>query len=343
MLGYQFIRNTTINDLKLNNGALKSRLEDIEKALSKINKNQWQEAIDCISSSDGSPVIRNLKQLTCSLEKFSTDEHARTWLNQGVLEIGKIISNHTENFQKLCTSLVGALVSHAKGSQGALFVLGELERTPCLMMVARYAYQKSSALNNAIGIGEGLVGQCFREGETICVKDVPKNYIKITSGLGEALPRNLVLIPIQSDGKKIGVIELAFFEEVLPFTLKYVEAAAELISRAVHSQKKHQETIELLAKSQDMARVLQENENKNIQTIRKMQAMQEDLSKKNDALEKATQELEIVRLRETEMIESKLSVQQIIHDKIVAQLKSKIESLLKQIEKLQSQPVAETT
>lgn len=343
MLGYQFIPNTTINNLKLSNGVLKSRLDAIEKALVKINKNQWQEAIENISGSDASPVIKNLKQLTSSLEKFSTDERARAWLNQGILEIGKIISSHADNFQKLCAGLIRALVNHAKGNQGALFVLGEQEHSPCLIMTARYAYQKNDALNNTIGIGEGLVGQCFREGETINVKDIPKNYIKITSGLGEALPRNLVLIPIKSDGKKIGVIELAFFEEVSPSTLKYVEAASELISRAVHNQKKHQETVELLAKTQDMAQALQEKENKNIETIKKMQAMQEDLTRKNDALERATQELEIVRLRETEMIESKLSVQQIIHDKIVAQLKSKIESLTKQVEKLQNQTVVVTT
>ena len=85
------------------------------------------------------------------------------------------------------------------------------DREPILRLLSTYAYRERKHLANQFHLGEGLVGQCALEKERILLTEVPDNYIKISSGLGEATPLNAVVLPVLFEGQVTAVVELASF------------------------------------------------------------------------------------------------------------------------------------
>src|SRR5205807_2411819 len=77
---------------------------------------------------------------------------------------------------------------------------------------AGYAYRRRKEVPMQFRIGEGLVGQCAFEKKKILITDVPPNYVKIASGLGEARPLNILVLPVLFEGDVRAVIELASFQ-----------------------------------------------------------------------------------------------------------------------------------
>src|SRR5687767_8968487 len=81
----------------------------------------------------------------------------------------------------------------------------------------------SARASTAFQIGESLVGQAALEKKTILVEDVPDDYIQVSSGLGEAPPRNILVLPILFEGHVRGVVEFASFQNFSPIHLTFLE------------------------------------------------------------------------------------------------------------------------
>jgi hypothetical protein len=97
-----------------------------------------------------------------------------------------------------------------RAQQGVFYIMDgdEATRRRCALL-ASYAYRERKSLANHFKLGEGLVGQCALEKERILLTEVPEDYIKISSGLGEAKPLNIVVLPVVFEGVVKAVIELA--------------------------------------------------------------------------------------------------------------------------------------
>src|SRR5439155_24121837 len=87
---------------------------------------------------------------------------------------------------------------------------------PLLKLLASYAYKERKHIDNKFKLGEGLVGQCAFEKEKILLTNVPPEYISITSGLGEATPLNVIVLPVIFEGQVKAVMDLASFERFSP-------------------------------------------------------------------------------------------------------------------------------
>src|SRR5205085_5226713 len=83
---------------------------------------------------------------------------------------------------------------------------------PTLKLLASYAYKERKNIDNRFRLGEGLVGQCAMEKEKILLTNVPSDYIKVASGLGEAPPLNIIVMPVVFEGQVKAVLELASFD-----------------------------------------------------------------------------------------------------------------------------------
>ena len=101
-------------------------------------------------------------------------------------------------------------------------------------------------------MGDGLAGVCFFEKQSIYLTDVPENYITISSGLGEALPRNIFIVPIIADEKVEGVIELASFHLLKPYQTEMVEQMVKSIGITLSGMRINNQTKTLLEQSQHM-------------------------------------------------------------------------------------------
>src|SRR5207237_1536109 len=117
-----------------------------------------------------------------------------------------------ESASKLIMSELTPLVS---AHHGAFYIMDAGNHAPVLKLIASYAYKERKHVGNRFHLGEGLVGQAALEKKSILLTNVPEDYIRITSGLGEAPPRNILVLPVLFEGEVKAVIELASF---LPFS-----------------------------------------------------------------------------------------------------------------------------
>ena len=175
----------------------------------------------------------------------------------------------------------------------------EHDEQPRLKLFASYAYQERKSVSNVFRLGEGLVGQAAREKKRILVSDVPNDYVRISSSLGESSPRNIVVVPISFEGEIKGVLELASFQRFTPNQLAFLEQLVESLGIVVATITATMRTDELLRQSQSMAEELQSQQEELQQTneeleekARQLTAQKSEVERKNVEVELAKQELE---------------------------------------------------
>jgi GAF domain-containing protein len=121
------------------------------------------------------------------------------------------------------------------GAQHGVFYLTDAERdTPIMKLFASYAYRERKGISNKFELGEGLIGQCALEKERILITDVPNDYIKINSGLGDGTPLSIVVLPVLFEGEVKAVCELASFKPFNDIHLALLDQLTESIGIALN-------------------------------------------------------------------------------------------------------------
>ncbi len=236
---------------------------------------------------------RSLTTMKEHLAKIAEQEKIRNWLNAGLATFSDILRNKQSlSLKDLADDILVNLVKYIEANQGALFVLQNSGASEDhLSMLACYAYNRKKYLDKKIALGEGLTGQCVLEKEVIYLKQIPANYIKITSGLGEATPKEVLISPLIINESVFGVIELATLNEFLPHHREFVEKLSENIAATIKSVKDSERTLELLNASQQQAEELRSQEEEMRQNMEEMQATQEEMKRKGDELSRASAEM----------------------------------------------------
>src|SRR5437763_2505896 len=170
---------------------------------------------------------------------------------------------------------------------------------PMLKLLASYAYKDRKNIDNKFRLGEGLVGQCALEKEKILLTNAPPNYITITSGLGEAAPVNIMVLPVVFEGQVKAVLELASFERFSTTHQTFLDQLTELIGIVLNTIEANMRTEDLLKQSQSLAQELQsrqeelQNTNQELQEKAALLAHQnQEVERKNTEVEQARQALE---------------------------------------------------
>src|SRR5436853_4995962 len=223
-------------------------------------------------------MIRNLRE--------TTDKNpAQDWLKTNLAKFTRLLQGQRDLLavSKLILSELAPLVSMQHG----VFYINEGPEAgdADMKLLASYAYRERKGIANRFRAGEGLVGQCAFEKDRILLTDVPAYYIHINSGLGEAPPLNIIVLPVLFEGEVKAVIELASFHSFSPIHQLFLDQLMESIGVVLNMIGANMRTEELLQQSQSLTQELQSQS-------KELTQQQDELKRTNSALEKQAIELE---------------------------------------------------
>ena len=234
-------------------------------------------------------MIRNLKghhaeerrtglQLKTNLAKFSRMLQGQ----KDLLTVGRLI--------------LSELAPVVSAQQGVFYMMDNTKSDESfLKLLASYAYKERKNIDNKFKLGEGLVGQCALEKEKILLASVPQDYIKITSGLGEATPLNIIVMPVVFEGAVKAVIELASFEHFSATHQAFLDQLTESIGIVLNTIEANMRTEDLLKQSQSLARELQSQQEELQQTNQELAEKAKLLAEQNVEVERKNREVEQAR------------------------------------------------
>lgn len=273
---------------------------DIQKSLNKLTTSlvettRFSNEIGVGNfTSDFEPMGKNdvlgnsLLQMRDSLKKAKSEEEIRrlederqAWAANGTAKFSDIMRQTGESLDALSYRLIKELVDYCNANQGALFVANaDNENDVFYQCTAAVAYGREKHLEQEIRVGEGLVGRVAYEAKTIYMKEIPNDYVKITSGLGESNPNVILLVPVKLKGKVNGVIELLSMKELEQYKVEFIEKVAENIASFIESIKVNERTATLLTESKHQSEELAAQEEEMRQNMEELQATQEEAARR---------------------------------------------------------------
>jgi len=256
-----------------------------------IGKGNYSTSLELLSDKDvlGKSLIQmrdSLKKAAEEEEKRKIEDQKRSWANEGHARFGEILRQNNNDLQKLCDSVIAALVKYVGANQGGIFLWNDEDKShQYFELVSAFAWDRKKYMTKQIEKGEGLVGACALEKETIFMTDVPDDYVNITSGLGDANPRCVILVPLKHEDEVMGVIEMASFKVLENHEIEFVEKIAESIASTILSVKINARTKMLLEQSQMQAEEMKAQEEEMRQNMEELQATQEEVERKSTEIE----------------------------------------------------------
>jgi PAS domain S-box-containing protein len=277
--------NDEIGDMALAMDALVNGLKGTTLFAENIGNGNYNTDFKPLSTHD---VLGNaLINMRNNLSKVAEDDKKRNWATEGLAKFGEILRTNNSDLLKLSDEIISNLVKYLKANQGALYIIDdELEgEEQTMSMKACYAWDKKKFTNHKIFRGEGLAGQAWQEGDTVYLTEVPQSYVRITSGLGDANPSSVMIVPLKVNDQIFGVVEIASFNLFEDYEMEFVQKIAESIASTISSVKINAKTQRLLEESQEMTEQMRAQEEEMRQNMEELQATQEEMQRSTSETE----------------------------------------------------------
>ena len=225
--------------------------------------------------------VENLKDdVNTMISNLRYAEHAnrqQDWLKTNLARFSQLFQGQRD-VRKVTTRILSELAKALSVQHGAFYLKDATGDEDMFMLISGYAFKDRKQLSNRIRPGEGLLGQCILEKERIVVREVPADYVTISSGLGKAAPLNIVVVPVLFEGNITAVIELAGFTPFDEIQLSFLDQFAENAGVMLNAIDASTKTENLLSESQSMTEELR--------------AQQEELQEANKAIGAKAAEVE---------------------------------------------------
>jgi len=275
-------------------------LKNLTIVSQKINQKEFNNNFKALSEKDelGIAMINlqnNLKQASEEELRRKKEDSERSWTADGIARINDILRISSDRLEDLAYSLIKEIATFTSSQVGALYILNTNEvGEEYAEMIAAYAYDRQKFINKKILIGEGLVGRCVQENETVYLSDVPKNYLSVKSGLGESIPVSILIVPLHLNDNVYGVIELASFSLIEAYKIKFTETIGESIATSISKFKVNLQTSHLLEQTRQQAEEKQSQEEEMRQNMEELRSTQELSAAREQELRK---EIEILKIK----------------------------------------------
>ena len=220
----------------------------------------------------GTGVRASVGTMLLALRESRDETRLQDWLKTGVAQL-EVVLRGDPSLDTLAARAVSEIATYLNAQVGAIYVLQDGE-PPQLSLLGGYAHLEREDPPRRFRLGEGLVGQAAQEQQQILVRDVPRAYFKVMSGLGEHTPRAICVTPFLSEGSVRGVVEIGTLGELTGGQTQYLALAMPALGIAVASAQARTQ----LAKSLEQSQLL----------LEEVQVQQEELRATNDELEEQT-------------------------------------------------------
>lgn len=287
--------NNEIGDVIKATNIFVDGLKETANFANSIGEGKLEESFEPLSKDDNLGL--SLLEMRQKLKEASEQDKIREWKVQGVTRFSELLRQNSSDIESFGFNIIMELTKNIGADQGAIFSLEESPDKKFLKMIGCYAFERRKYINREILKGEGLVGQCWQEKDTIHLTEIPKTYMKIKSGLGEAQPADIIVVPLIEANEIYGVIEIASFNKIEEYKIEYIQELCESIASTLKGIKINVQTQKLLSESKEMTESMRSQEEELRQTAEEMQATTEDLEQRLQE-EKAEAEARIRELQD---------------------------------------------
>lgn len=230
----------------------------------------------------------NLKKV----EQAQEEDRRRNWTAEGVSKLSEILRSGKSS-EEIFDNAISMIVNYVKANQGGIFVVekDEAEEETVIRLASCYAYSRKKFVSKEILPGQGLLGQAYLEGEYIHMTDIPQNYVNITSGLGDATPTSLLIIPLKVNESTEGLLEIAAFHHYEKHEIELAQKLSENLASYIQSNRINEHTKRLLEEAQQQAEELKAQEEEMHQNMEELAATQEEMHRKEKEYQQLIEEL----------------------------------------------------
>ncbi len=277
-----------VNGLAAN---LTTQVRAIAEVSTAVTKGDLTRSITVEAQGEVAALKDNINEMILNLKDTTQKNMEQDWLKTNLARFTRMLQGQRD-MTTVAQMVLSELAPLVDAQQGVFYVNTSSNGEPLMRLLGGYAYKKRKNLANEFQAGEGLVGQCTLERERILVTNVPNNYVYVSSGLGEAPPNNIVVLPVLFEGDVKAVIELSTFQTFSDTHLTFLDQLTESIGIVLNTIAANTRTEDLLQQSQSLAAELQSQQDELKKTNEQLEQQAESLRESEELLKSQQEELQ---------------------------------------------------
>ena len=277
-----------VNQLAAN---LTTQVRALAEVATAVTKGDLTRSITVEALGEVAALKDNINEMIRNLKDTTLKNSEQDWLKTNLAKFSRMLQGQKDSLTvgRLMLSELAPVVS---AQQGVFYTMDVAEGESYLKLLASYAHRNPKNAEPRFKLGEGIVGQCAMEGSKILLTNVPKDYVKIGSGLGEASPQNILVLPVIFEGKIKAVMELASFDRFSPTHQAFLDQLMESIGIVLNTIEANTRTEDLLKQSQSLAKELLSQQQELQQTNQQLGEKAKLLADQNVEVERKNREVE---------------------------------------------------
>jgi hypothetical protein len=275
-------------------GNLTRQVRAIGDVATAVTKGDLTQSITVDARGEVAQLKDNLNKMIRTLAETTRVNEEQDWLKTNLTRFTRMLQGQRD-LLTVARQVLSELAPTVGAQHGVFYMAQGSDAGLRLKLFASYGYQERKHVSSEFQLGSGLVGQAALERKRILIQDVPDDYINVSSGLGEAPPRSIALVPVLFEEEVKGVIELASFQPFSPNQLAFLEQLLESLGIVVATIEAQMRTDQLLRESQGMAEELQTQQEELQQTNEELEEKARQLTQQKTEVERKNQEVELAR------------------------------------------------
>jgi len=273
---------------------LTTQVRAIAEVATAVTEGDLTRSITVQAQGEVAALKDTINEMIRNLEDTTHKNTEQDWLKTNLAKFSRMLQGQKE-LNQVGALILSELAPVVAAQHAVFYVLDSAREAPQLSLLATYASHGESEHGKRLEMGQGLLGQCAITKQKILLENVPSDYIRISSGLGSASPRNLLVLPVVFEGQLKGVIELASFEGFSHTHQAFLEQLMESIGIVINTIEANMRTEDLLKQSQSLAQELGSRQEELQQTNQELQEKARLLAHQNQEVERKNSEVEQAR------------------------------------------------